>query len=133
MHNYDSIPTDVRRFILTSIDSVPHLEALLMLRRDPMVEWDAKMMAQTLYMSEKRAAEILSDLNACGFISVRQDGEVLCYCHNPISLELRELVDRLADSYVKNLVEVTNLIHSKINKQAQQFGDAFKWQKEKDK
>lgn len=37
------------------------------------------------------------------------------------------MVDRVAEVYTTSLVEVTNLIHSKLSKQAQEFGDAFKW------
>ena len=40
------------------------------------------------------------------------------------------MIDQLAEIYAKNLVEVTNLIHSKIGKRAQQFADAFKWRKD---
>jgi hypothetical protein len=130
--NSEAIPTEIKRFILTSIDSVPHLEAILLFRRHLQEEWDAKALAQRLYIPEKKAAEILAELNGGGFIAVRQDGPLLLYHYQPRSAELKELIDQLADIYVKHLVEVTNLIHFKINKQAQQLGDAFKWQKEKD-
>ena len=40
------------------------------------------------------------------------------------------MIDRLAEVYYQHLVEVTNLIHSKTSKKAQQFADAFKWRKE---
>ncbi|MCR4338001.1 MAG: hypothetical protein NUV91_09385 [Candidatus Omnitrophica bacterium] len=126
----EPIPEDIKRFILRSIDSVPHLEAILLLRYDPKIEWDGTTMAQRLYISEKKATELLTDLCAAGFASKEKDG--FMYFYNPISSELKELINRLAEIYTKNLIEVTNLIHSKTNKQAQTFGDAFKWQKEKD-
>lgn len=131
MGSDELIPPDIRRFILTSIDSVPHLEALLILRYDPKVEWDAKGMSQRLYISEKRTVELLENLLAAGFVAVKR-GDVSVYYYSPVSEELRGMMTRLADIYAKQLVEVTNLIHSNISKQAQQFGDAFKWQKEKD-
>jgi hypothetical protein len=37
------------------------------------------------------------------------------------------MIDRLADAYASNLVAVTNLIHSKIDRKAQHFAGAFKW------
>lgn len=43
---------------------------------------------------------------------------------------LHALIDQLAALYAHNLVGVTHLIHSKLNKKAQQFADAFKWQKD---
>ncbi len=128
------IPAEIKRFILTSIDSVPHLEALLLLRNEPKVEWDAKMMSQRLYVNEKKAADLLNDLCAGGFASSQQEEppETKFYSFHPASLGLNALIDQLADIYTKNIVEVTKLIHSKLDKQAQQWGDAFKWQKEKE-
>jgi hypothetical protein len=120
----------IQRFILTSIDSIPHLEAILLLRYNQTKVWDAKMIAETLYIQEKKACEVLKDLNASKFI-VKSD--VNSYYYQPISEELKNNIDQLADIYSKNLIEVTNLIHSKTSKQAQQFGDAFKWLNEKDK
>jgi hypothetical protein len=38
--------------------------------------------------------------------------------------------DRLADLYATHLVEVTLLIHSSLDRKAQQFADAFKWRKD---
>lgn len=124
------IPGDITRFILTSIESVPHLEAVLLLRFDPKVEWDAKMMSQRLYISEKKAGEVLADLCATGFITANNNLPV--YYYSPVSADLKEMLDRVADIYTKSLVEVTQLIHSKISKQAQQFGDAFKLQSDKE-
>ncbi len=121
----------ITRFILTSIDSVPHLEAILLLRFDPKVEWDAKTMAQRLYISEKKAAEVLANLCAAGFVSAKEGGVPL-YQYSPVTVDLKEMMDQLADIYTKNLVEVTKLIHSKISKQAQQFGDAFRLQSDKE-
>ena len=51
------IPEDLRRFILNSIPSVPHLEALLLLRHDPQNTWNAPVIAQRLYIDEKSAAD----------------------------------------------------------------------------
>ena len=39
-------------------------------------------------------------------------------------------IDRLADLYATHLVEVTHLIHSSLDRKAQQFADAFKWRKD---
>jgi hypothetical protein len=43
---------------------------------------------------------------------------------------LRERIDALADLYAKHLVEVTLLIHSTLDRKAQQFADAFKLRKD---
>ncbi len=129
MPSDEAIPADIQRFIATSIDSVPHLEAVLLLRYNAGAEWDAKMLAQQLYLSEKRSGELLESLCAAGFIVPSKENP-LFYQYGPASSGMAEIIDRLSEAYMKHLVEVHNLIHSKINKQAQQFGDAFKWKKE---
>lgn len=123
------ISEHIKRFILTSVDSVPHLEAVLLMRYDQGMNWDAKIIAQKLYISPKKAQEILDELCASNFI--KRDTPST-YCYEPDSFELKNILDDVADIYAKNLIEVTKLIHSKTDKQAQQFGDAFKWQTEKD-
>ena len=130
MEQKDPIPEDIKRFIIRSIESIPHLEAVLLLHYDPKIEWDAKMMSQRLYISEKRSMDVLNDLCAAGFAAISEVNH--SYSYHPISRELSDLIARLVDIYSKNLIEVTNLIHFKTNKQAQQFGDAFKWQNEKE-
>lgn len=126
-----AIPTNIQRFISTCIDSVPQLEAILLLRDDPEIQWDSKMMAQRLFVSEKQTAEILNRISEVGLATQRLDHHGF-YHYHPQSEELREMVNGLAKIYAKNLIEVTDLIHSKTNKQAQQFGEAFKWRKEKE-
>jgi hypothetical protein len=125
----EPIPEDVRRFILTSIPSVPYLEAMLLLRNEPAQSWDGKKVAQRLYISEKAAGGLLSDLYAAGVVVVTEH-ETPFYRHHPSSDELQQMINQLAEAYAKNLVEVTNLIHSKTGKKAQHFADAFKWRKD---
>ena len=108
----EPIPEDVRRFILTSITSVPHLEALLLLRYASDQPWDSTTMAQKLYISGNAATELLDDLRAARFVVVIEL-EARFYRYHPGSDDLRQMVDRLAETYSKNLVEVTNIIHSK--------------------
>jgi hypothetical protein len=122
----EQIPENIKRFILRSIDSVSYLEAMLLLRYDPKKEWDARTMAQGLFISEKRADELLGNLCAAGIAAVHEGSERL-YRYNPISPELRDMINQLSRIYSSNLIEVTNLIHSKTGRQAQEFGDAFKW------
>jgi hypothetical protein len=124
-----SIPEDVIRFVLTSIPSVPYLEAMLLLRERADQAWDAAWLAQRLYLGEKAAGDLLEELLAAGVL--RKDSRSPpCFCYDPGSEELRQMIDRLAAVYAAHLVAVTHLIHSKTGKKAQQFADAFIWRKE---
>jgi hypothetical protein len=117
---------ELMRFILTSIPSIPFLEALLLLRSECDREWNSKHVATRLYLSEKHAARILNDLTVAGFLKVGSR-EGPAYLYGPASLKQKHLVDQLAAAYASRLVEVSNLIHSETGQKAHYFGSAFKW------
>ena len=123
-----SIPEDLRRFVLTSIPSVPFLEALLLMRADPDHAWRRDTLARRLYVREKTAEDLLAELCTARIAVPCQDAEAFRYA--PADAGLRERIDRLADVYATHLVEVTHLIHSSLDRKAQQFADAFKWRKD---
>lgn len=123
------IPDDVSRFILLAIPSVPYLEAMLLLRRDPAQPWDFRQIARRLYLSEKAAQTLLAELHEGGVV-VLDDPEQLTYRYQPQSAELEQMIGRVAMFYAKDLIGVTNLIHSRAGKKAQLFADAFIWRKE---
>lgn len=125
-----AIPEDIRRFVLTSIPSVPHLEALLLLRGTP-GPWSSAELAERLYLGEKLATGLLDDLCNSGMaLATSSEQEAVAYRYQPASELLRATIDSLADFYARHLVEVTHLIHSKHDRKAQQFADAFKWRKD---
>jgi hypothetical protein len=119
------MPDDVRDFLLQTIDSVAQLEALLLLRADPALPWPVVGMAQRLYVEEREASAVFKHLRSHKLIAATEAGFIFA----PSSEERRELIDRLADVYGRNLIGVTTLIHNKSRK-IQQFADAFKLRKE---
>ncbi|HEU4771280.1 MAG TPA: hypothetical protein VFS68_03895 [Candidatus Udaeobacter sp.] len=123
------IPDDVAHFVLEKIDSVAQLEALLLLRRDPEKEWSAAALAARLYISEEQTKELLEGLRAQGFVAAQSNSSV--YRYQPVTTELHQMLDRLAEIYAKQLVPVTNLIHSKPRPRIQEFADAFRLRKDK--
>jgi hypothetical protein len=124
------IPEDLRRFVLTSIPSVPFLEALLLMRASPEQPWRTDSLARRLYVREKVADALLADLCRAGIAAPCPEPEADAYCYRPREEALRERIDRLADLYATHLVEVTHLIHSSLDRKAHQFADAFKWRKD---
>ena len=119
------LPQDLRRFLLTSIPSVPYLEAVLLLRAEPQRAWSAGEAARRLYLPEPRAAELLAGLVGAGIAVAEPAG--LRYAPGP---ELAGMLDRLAAHYAADLVGVSDLIHSRVDKKAQQFADAFRIRKD---
>jgi hypothetical protein len=124
------IPEDIRRFVLTSIPSVPFLEALLLLRGDTAQDWHTDALAQRLYIRERTAAALLEDLCRAGMATPSPSAGAHCYRYQPSTSALASKIDDLAELYGKHLVDVTLLIHSSLDRKAQQFADAFKWRKD---
>ena len=125
--NNRPVPDEVRRFILTSIPSVPYLEALLLLRSEPARAWDSFNVASRLYVGENQARELLNAMQQSGIAACTESGGFL---FSPKPPELAEVIDALAATYSHNLVGVTDLVHSRVEKRAQQFADAFRWKKD---
>jgi len=125
-----SIPEDLRRFILTRIPSVPFLEALLLMRADTTQPWRRETLAARLYVREKVAETLLAELCAAGMAECIDGAAGDSFRYHPENDALRERIDSLADLYATHLVEVTLLIHSTLDRKAQQFADAFTWRKD---
>lgn len=124
----DDISEEVRRFVLVSIPSVPHLEALLLLRANSDEDWNSAKLAHRLYLSPKQAEPILQDLADAGLV-VRGTMGPDSYRYDETT-ELEQTISSLAHSYASRLIEVTNLIHSSTGRKAQRFADAFKLRKD---
>jgi hypothetical protein len=125
--DFSVLPEDVRRFIQTSVPSVPYLEAVLLLRAEPGQAWSSAELARRLYVSEAVGAALLEQLRDSGVAGERQPEGTVSYAPSP---ELGALLDRVAAAYARDLVTVTRLIHSRIDRRAQQFADAFRFRKE---
>lgn len=120
----EAIPEDIRELVIKSIDSVAQLEALLFLHAHSGAGFDKGALARHLFAPEPAIETALAKLQRDGFIKL-EDG-VFRYDASPA---LGEKVDRLAASYRRHLVPITNLIHSKPSA-ARNFSDAFRFRKD---
>jgi hypothetical protein len=123
----DPIPDDILRFILTSVPSVPYLEALLLLRASSTQTWDAGELARRLYLPQQKAEELLRQLAESGCVATDSEGARW----RPPE-ELATLVDRLAQLYSDDLLGVTAMIHTRQDHRARQFADAFRLRRKED-
>jgi hypothetical protein len=124
----EPIPEEVRRFVLTSIPSVPFLEALLVYREARGEALAPTQVGRRLYISERAAAEVIEQLVASRFVQPAGDPAV-GHRFDP-EPEAAAMIERVAGSYRTHLVEMTALIHTKTGRIAQQFADAFKLRKD---
>jgi hypothetical protein len=123
--NAATIPGDVRRFLLATIPTVPHLEALLLLRGRP-EEWPLAQLASRLYVDAPNATLLLDDLIASGLVAAGDGG----YRYAPADADVASTVDALATLYARQMVMVAELIHSSSDRKAHRFADAFRLRKD---
>jgi hypothetical protein len=116
------IPHVVRQLIAERLDSIPELEAVLLLREGGPRGWTPEDAGRRLYVSTTVAAHILAALRERGFFA--SDGDE--YRYHPESPALAEAVDALAAAYRSQLVAVTHLIHSKPGRNVRDFAEAFR-------
>ena len=124
------MPDELRRFILTSIQSVPFVEAILLFMGQAGLALDAGTVARRLYVSESTANELVAALAAAGIVEPVEAGAV-AWRYAP-SKDLARMLHLLAAYYSSHLIEITDLIHSTGARKAQRFADAFKLRREKE-
>lgn len=119
---------DVLSFIFENIDTVPHLEALLLIWQSGTESWSAERLAARIYVGVHQAKAILEDLSRRGF--VLQDTPEGSYRFTAEWDAQRQLMPRLAKTYSRNLIGVTRMIHSKGSASVREFARAFQIKKD---
>jgi hypothetical protein len=117
---------EVLRFLADRIDSVPHLEALLLLWENPERHWSEDEIAQRVYVGNDTARRLLEDLTRRRLIREHPGSSGNRYAYDPAWDPSGELMAAIADAYRRHLVTVANLIHAKASPSVQEFARAFK-------
>ena len=76
----------VHQFVLAHIDSVPHLESLLLLWNKRGTAWSAEDVAARLYVEPAKANKILLDLEREGLVAALPESQEL-FRYNSTSME----------------------------------------------
>jgi len=124
----NKLPVD--GFLLEQIDSIPHLEALLLLWNSRPRLWTAEDVGKALFLKTDAARLILADLVRKKLISVsREQPEAFWYEQEAE----RDMILTAVDSaYRTDLIRVTRLIHSKPSAAVRAFAQAFRLKKDRD-
>lgn len=113
---------EIDRFILNEIDSVPHMEALLILRSARPQALSFEEVAAKLYIPPETALSVLQDLARKNLTQASNDGRSFAY-----EVAGRdELIAEVELTYRRELVRVANLIHSKASSAVRDFARAFR-------
>jgi hypothetical protein len=126
----DDTNCDVDQFLLDQIDTVPHLEALLLLWNSRPKLWTREDMEKALFVGEDAAKQVLDDLVQRGLIvAVPGVSETYYYEPAPHRDQLMACVDL---TYRRELIRISRLIHSKPSAAVLEFARAFRLKKERE-
>lgn len=114
---------EILKFLFDRIDSVPHLEALLLIWNTRPKGWGAEEMAARLFVQPPQVRSILDDLFRRGLLT-RGESAAYCYASSP---ENDSIVAAVAEAYRTDLIRISTVIHSKASSGVIEFARAFKF------
>jgi hypothetical protein len=124
------IPARVLQFIAERIDTVPQLEALLLLWESPQRAWSEEEVAGRIYVSRQSAAQILQALQRQSLV-LTESGQSLQYRYNPQWDPSGEVMPEVAAAYSRHLVQLATFIHSRASTAVREFARAFDLKKDR--
>lgn len=121
------LPEEVRAFVTAQVDSVPHLEALLLIWDTAPRAWSAGEIARRVYLPEDRSERLLQDLVAHRWIKPAEGGGYAFDAGSPDA----PMVAHLAEHYRSNLILIAEMIHRKAPSAVLDFARAFELRKDR--
>ena len=115
---------DPYRFILDHLDSVPHLEALILLWNSRPVAWTLDELGSRLYISLRDVAAVLRDLEGLDLVRVSGTNPPK-YSYAAKSEAQNELMRGVDNAYRRDLVRISTMIHQKPSSSVRDFARAF--------
>lgn len=120
--------SEVYEFIREHIESVPHLEAVLLLWNSRPQPWSAENLTKRLYIAKQHVHLILDDLIREGFVAL-VPGTPESYVYNSVSFDQDQLMAAVDATYRREVVRIANLIHSRPPSAVRDFARAFRFKK----
>ena len=121
----------VEAFIRDQIDSVPHMEALLLLWNHRPQARTLEEMASALFIARDLAKKILHDLTQQSLLEA-DAGPPQRYSYAAGSTDRDRLMTAVDETYRRDLVRLTGMIHAKGSQAAREFARAFRFTKDKE-
>lgn len=122
---------NVYAFILENVDSVPHLEALVLLWNSRPVGWTCEELASRLYIPTDKVENLLADLVRLQLLA-KSTGTPAKFSYNPVSEQQNEMMRLVDAAYRRDLVRISTMIHSKTSPSVREFARAFRIKKERE-
>jgi DNA-binding FadR family transcriptional regulator len=124
------IPASVFQFIAERIDTVPQLEALLLLWENQQRLWSEDDLVARIYVSRAVAAQILQALQRQQLI-VADSTQPTHYRYNPQWEPTGQVMPEVASAYSRHLVQLATFIHSRASTAVREFARAFDLKKDR--
>jgi DNA-binding MarR family transcriptional regulator len=122
---------DPYKFILDKVDTVPHLEALMLLWNSRPVGWTCAELGSRLYIPSDRVGDLLRDLVRMQLI-IESSTETLRYSYVSKTPEQDELMRAVDAAHRQDLVRISTMIHAKTSPAVREFARAFLFKKSDD-
>ncbi|MEW5915033.1 MAG: hypothetical protein AB1762_01450 [Gemmatimonadota bacterium] len=126
--NEGSTTPEVDRFVLGFIDSVPHLEALLILWRTRPRVWTIAELAKALYLQARQTEAIAGDLTRDGFLVASSEG--VQYAAD--AAEQDRLISAVDQTYRRETVRLSTMLHARGSRALRDFAQSFQLKRKKD-
>jgi DNA-binding IclR family transcriptional regulator len=123
------IPARVLQFIAERIDTVPQLEALLLLWENPQRLWSEEELAARIYVGRPVAATIMQALQRQQLVTT--DPASARYRYNPQWDPSGEVMPEVAAAYSRHLVQLATFIHSRASTAVREVARAFDLKKDR--
>jgi predicted ArsR family transcriptional regulator len=119
----------VDRVLLDQIETVPHLEALLLLWNSRPRPWSIEDLAARLYLDGQGVKQVIDDLTNRELVEADPGSNLHRYRASPVSDRLVGAVDA---TYRREVIRVSNMIHAKGPASVRAFARAFRIRKDRD-
>ncbi len=123
---------EIYRFILNQIDSVPQMEALLLVWESRPKKWAENEIAERLYIGIDAVRNIMQELVRRRLLAADTQQSAKQYFYESKPEDLDGLIEAVAATYRRDLVRVSTFIHTKASSAVRDFARAFKFTKERD-
>jgi hypothetical protein len=122
---------DAYEFMQRNIDSVPHLEALILFWNSRPVAWTCEEMASRLYIPFDKVAGLLRDLVRLQVVAETATTPSK-FSYYSRSKEQDEMMQRVDEAYRRDLVRISTMLHEKAPPAVRDFARAFRFRREQD-
>ena len=122
---------DAYEFILNKMDTVPQLEALMLLWNSRPVGWTCEELGSRLYVSLDKVGDLLRDLVRMQLIT-ESSAEPPRFSYVSRTSEQDELMRMVDTAYRQDLVRISTMIHAKASPAVREFARAFLLKKSND-